>query len=209
MRAEIFFSAEQKAAIAAAIAEVETRTSGEVAVMVVDQSDTYPESLILAGILLGGLSATCIADRWFADSLWSFLPLATLLALLIGWGVGRLPAVKRFFITKTRLEHMVRKQAVQSFYEKGLYKTRDATGVLFFISLFERRVWVLADKGIYDKIPQSTLQEQASVIAQGIKQGNAASVLCHEISKVGEILTQHFPLRPDDTNELSNEVMLV
>jgi len=208
MRAETFFSAEQNAAIAAAIAEVESRTAGEVAVMVMDQSDTYPESRILAGSLLGGVSATVITDRWFAGSLWTLLPLAIGLALFIGWGVGQLPAVQRLFIAKARLEHMVCEQAMQAFYDKGLYKTRDATGVLFFISLFERRVRLLADRGIYEKIPQQTLQEHAAAIALGIKQGNAASALCREIGRVGEILARHFPVRPDDTNELSNEVML-
>lgn len=208
MRSEIFFNEEQKAAIAAAIAEVETRTVGEVAVMVVDQSDTYPESPMLAGILLGGLSATIITDRWLADSLWTFLPLAIGLALCLGWGVGQLPAVKRFFIPKARMEHMVREQALQAFYEKGLYKTRDATGVLFFISLFEHRVWLLADKGIYEKIPQQTLQEHAAAIAQGIRQGDTATALCHGIGRVGEILAMHFPVQPDDTNELSNGVMM-
>ncbi len=208
MQAEFFFSEEQKAAIAVTIAEVESRTAGEVAIMVVDQSDTYPESRILAGILLGGIGATVVTDRWFADSLWTFLPLAIGLALFAGWSVKHLPAVKRFFIPKARLEHMVREQALQSFYEKGLYKTREASGVLFFISLFERRVWILADKGIYAKIPQQALQEHATAIAQGIKGGNAATALCHEIGRVGEILARHFPARPDDTNELSDEVML-
>lgn len=208
MQAATFFNPAQNAAIAAAIAEVETSTSGEVAVMVVDQSDTYPESLVLAGILLGGLSATVVADLWFADSLWTFLPMATGFSLLIGWGVGQWPALKRFFITRARLEHMVREQAVQSFYEKGLYKTRDATGVLFFISLFEHRVWILADQGIYEKISRQTLQEHAVAIAHGIKHGAAASALCRAIGRVGEILSQHFPVRPDDTDELSNEVLL-
>ena len=208
MQAKTFFNPEQKTTITRTIAGVEARTSGELAVMVVDQSDTYPESRILCGILFGGILALVITDLWFSASLWTFLPLFISLALLIGWTVDSLPGVKRFFIPSTRRESMVREEAIQAFYKKGLHNTRDSSGVLFFISLFEHRVWVLADKGIYEKISQKTLQEYAADIASGIKKGQATEALCKAINKVGILLADHFPTRPDDTNELPYEVLL-
>ncbi len=207
MKSETFFSATENAKITQTIQEVELQTSGEVAVMVVEQSDTYPESRILAGIIVGGLLALGITDHWLDDSLWGFLPLAATFAILIAWLVGYLPAIKRFFIPSSRLEEMVREQAVQGFYKQGLYKTRDATGVLFFISLFEHRVWVLADHGIYEKISQESLQGHASEIATGIKKGRAAAALCEEIHRAGEVLAHHFPVREDDSNELPDQVL--
>ena len=207
MNAETFFNKDQSADITRAIQEVEAKTAGEVAVMVVAQSDTYPESRILAGLIIGGLLALGITDLLLDDSLWGFLPLTGILSLLIGWLVGYLPTLRRFFVPAARLEEMVQEQAVQSFYKKGLYKTKDATGVLFFISLFEHRVWVLADQGIYLKISQETLQEYAADIATGIKTGRATESLCREIRRAGEILAQHFPVQDDDTNELSDEVL--
>ena len=208
MKAEIFFSAEEQKKIEAAIFEVETRTAGEVAVMVVDQSDTYPEARILAGVLLGSLLALIVADLSFADSLWFFVPAAALFAMLIGWGVKFLPQVLRVFIPGTRLESRVQDWAVRAFYEKGLYLTRDDTGVLFFLSLFERKVWILADKGIYTKISQEKLQEYAAEMAKGVKEGRAAERLCSEIKNVGDILAEHFPIKPDDTNEISNKIIV-
>jgi len=207
MKSETFFSEAQNAEITRTIQEVELQTSGEVAVMVVDQSDSYPESRILAGMIVGGLLALAVTDLLLDDSLWGFLPLAATFALLIAWLVGYCPAVKRFFIPAARLEEMVREQAVQGFYKQGLYKTRDATGVLFFISLFEHRVWVLADQGIYEKITQESLQAHATDIASGIKDGRAAEALCEEIRRAGEMLSHHFPVRDDDSNELPDQVL--
>ena len=207
MKAETFFSEKEKAEITTAIQEVELKTSGELAVMVVDKSDTYPESRLLAGIIVGALAALGVTDLFFDDSLWVFLPSAVLLTILISWVVGFLPAVQRYFIPAARLEEMVREQAVQGFYKKGLYKTREATGVLFFISLFEHRVWVLADHGIYEKISQETLQGYAVDIAKGIKSGQAADALCREIRRAGEVLAQHFPVGDDDVNELPDQVL--
>jgi putative membrane protein len=176
--------------------------------MVVDQSDTYPEGRIMTGILLGALMALIVTDWFFDDSLWVFAPVTAILAALIGWVSRLLPGLLRFFISVSRLEAKVQERAVRAFYENGLYNTRDDTGVLFFISLFEHKVWVLADEGIYRKISQDDLQEYAVNIAQSIKNGTAAEALCREIRNIGKVLAEHFPIKPDDENELPNKVII-
>jgi len=206
MKAEDFFSTQDKERIAEAVRQVELTTAGEVVVQVVDGSDTYPEGRILAGMVLGGLAALAVTDFWLADNLWLFLPLALVLIAIAGWLVAWLPPLHRFFVHPGRLAGQVAEQALVSFYERGLYKTCGATGVLFFISLFEHKVRVLADQGIYEKISQETLQKYADEVALGVKAGNAPEVLCREIARVGEILALHFPIAADDTNELANEV---
>jgi len=188
MKAETFFSNEDRQQISVAIKEVELQTAGEVAVMVVDRSDSYPEGRILAGVVFGGLAAL-------------------ILTFSLNYLTGFVPAPTKLFISQARLEEEVRKRALAAFYEKGLYKTRDASGVLFFISLFEHRVWILADKGIYEKIAPEALQAHAAAVAGAVKTGNAAQVLCVQIRTVGAILAEHFPIKSDDTNELTNEVM--
>ncbi|MDP2645927.1 MAG: hypothetical protein Q8P24_13390 [Desulfobacterales bacterium] len=208
MRAETFFSPDEMAQIADVTAKVEKKTSGEVAVMVVARSESYPEAGILGGILIGSLLALIFTDLFFHDSLWVFVPAAAGAAVLLGWAMGYFPALKRLFVTKTRLEEQVRQRAERAFYEKGLYKTRDETGILFFISLFEHKVWVLADRGIYAKIAPEELQRYARDVARGVKQGNAAEILCDAIENMGKILAEHFPLRPDDTNEFSDDIIL-
>jgi putative membrane protein len=114
--------------------------------------------------------------------------------------------VLRFFVPAGRLESRVQDRALRAFYEKGLYKTQDDTGVLFFISLFEHRVWILADEGIYSKITHDDLQEYAQDIARGVKSGTATAALCREIHNVGTVLAEHFPIKPGDINELSNKI---
>ena len=208
MKSDTFFTEAEQKQITEEIQRAETMTAGEIAVMVVDRSDTYPEARILAGTIIGSALSLIIADQFFLDSLWYFVPLAVLFSLLLGWGTGYFPGLLRYFVPAGRLDTQVRERAVRAFYEKGLYKTRDKTGVLFFISLFEHKVWLLADEGIYTKIPQETLQEYATDIAKGIKNRTAAEALCREIANVSKILARHFPIQPDDVNELSNKVII-
>jgi putative membrane protein len=208
MKAETFFSKADNERIFAAIREVESKTAGEIAVMVIDRSDTYPEARIMIGILFGGLLSLIVSDLLFDDSLWVFAPVTALLTVLLGWFSQFTPEFLRFFVPASRLESKVEERAVRAFYEKGLYKTRDDTGVLFFISLFEHKVWVLADAGIYRKMTQVDLQRYAGDIARSIKDGTASEALCREIRSVGKVLAEHFPIKPDDVNELSDQVII-
>jgi len=206
-KAETFFSEAENRQIAASIGAVEKKTSGEVVAMVVTASDTYPEASLLAGLTIGGLAALLVTDLLLADSLGYFLPL-----LLCGIvGVGSLakiyPPLLRLFIPDSRLESRVAERALRAFYEKKLHLTRDNTGVLFFISLLEHKVWILADTGIYQKISQETLLDYARKVANGVKQEEACNALCQEIEAVGAVLARHFPVKADDTDELSNQVL--
>ncbi|MDD5760065.1 MAG: TPM domain-containing protein [Desulfobulbaceae bacterium] len=206
--AEHFFSAAEKETIAATIKKVEATTSGEIAVMVVNGSDTYPEGIILGGMVLGGVTALGATDYFFNDSLWMYVPCAVIMALIFGAILKRVSFLHGFFTPAGQINLRVEKRAIQAFYEKGLHKTRDASGVLFFLSLFERKVWVVADQGIYQKITQDELQTYTRHIVEGIKSGKKTEALCHEISRFGQLLALHFPIRPDDTNELPNDVIV-
>ena len=60
LKAEKIFTEEEKKRIAETTCDVESRTIGEVAVMVVDSSDQYIEAEVLGGIFLGSLLSLII-----------------------------------------------------------------------------------------------------------------------------------------------------
>lgn len=208
-QAEKIMGAAEKAEISAAVKDVESRTAGEIAVIFTDRSDDYPEGGLRAGVIIGSLCAIAVSDLLLNSSLWYAVALALILTLLTDWLAHKVPAITRPFISPARLDEMVARRALTAFYDKGLYKTRDKTGVLFFISLFERRVRVMADKGIYEKITPEELQGYAHGIATGIKNKKTAEALTKEIRAVGLVLAKHFPIKDDDTNELPDEVVIV
>ena len=79
---------------------------------------------------------------------------------------------------------------------------------MFFISLMERKVWVLADKGIYKKMDQETLNQFAGMVSQGIKEGRACEVsLCQAVEGVGRLLAEHFPHTPGHVDQLPDQVL--
>lgn len=206
-KSDNFFTDEEKARIKETIQKVESITIGEVAVMVADSSSQYAKAEVIGGIIAGSFISLILTDIYFHSSLWVYIPLSFLLLFLSMPVFKKLPELKLPFIGLKNKEAAVREGAIHAFYEKGLYKTKQNTGVLFFLSLLERKVWIIADKGIYEKIEQETLNRFAKTISKGVKEGRACDALCSVMKDVGDMLATHFPITPDDINELSDEVM--
>jgi putative membrane protein len=202
-----FFSEEEKRKIEATTRNVESRTIGEVVVMVVESSDPYVEADLLGGVLLCSLLSFILTALFFHSSIWYFVPMSFIFFFPSQWFVRKVIPLKALSISGERKEDAVRRRVISAFYEHGLYKTRKNTGVLFLLSLLERKVWVLADKGIHEKIGQESLNQFALLVSEGIREGRPCEALCGAIQKIGELLSKYFPMIPGDTNELSDDVI--
>jgi putative membrane protein len=206
-RADRFFTTEEKERIRRATVDTESRTVGEIAVAVIDHSSPYLESEVIGGMFVSGIVSLVLTVVLFHSSIWSYIPLSFVLFFPARHFFRKMPAAKRIFTGRARRERAVRERALKAFYERGLYKTKHNTGVLFFLSLFERKVWVLADKGIHGKIHQNTLNGFANGVSKGIAAGRACDALVEAIHGMGDILAEHYPVTADDTDELTDEVI--
>lgn len=206
-RAEHFFTKDENERIAKAVKEAESRTIGEIVVMVVDRSDDYFDGEIMGGVLFASLLSVVITSLLFNASMWFFIPLAFVFFFPFRVVLKKYLPLRTAFLGVKRRENAVRHRAVRAFHEKGLTRTRERTGVLFFISLIEHKVWVLADKGIHEKIGQETLNKFAAGVSSGIREGRACDSLCGAIKEAGDLLASHFPVKPGDIDELPNHVI--
>ena len=207
-KAELFFTESDQERLRAAVFDVESRTIGEVVVMVVDASDDYPEAEIIGGIFLSSFVSLILTFLFFHASIFWFVPISFVLFFPSKFLLRSLPHLKKPFLGADRKDEAVRTRAFVAFYEHGLDKTRQRTGVLFFLSLFERKVHILADQGIYSKIGQETLDRYAGIVVKGIKKGHACDALCQAIQDTGQLLSTHFPTIAGDTNELPDAVII-
>jgi putative membrane protein len=211
--AEHFLSKDEQEQIKTAVAEAEKKTSGEIVCMVVSSSYHYPMANVIAATVFAlplALVATHFLGGWLwigTRNIWLFLGLFGILFALFHWVVGRTPSLKRRFISIREINEEVEEAAVTSFFRHGLYRTRDANGVLLFISVFEHKVWLLADQGIHSKIPQKDWDGLVGRVTRGIRKGEGGGAICHVIQTIGELLATHFPVKHDDTDELKNLII--
>jgi len=200
-------------AIRAAVAEAEKRTSGEIVPYVVEESDGYPSAL-WKGTALGAFAGALVAEMvYFLGNFWGgLLPLWIALPSAAGGAVGFLlsayvPAVKRWMAGDNLLDLRTRQRAEMAFLEEEVFRTRDRTGILLFLSLFEHRVVVIGDSGINRQVEQGQWDGIVQTVAAGIRAGRAAEALASGIRQCGELLERYgVAIQPDDFDELSNEL---
>ncbi len=208
-----FLSEAEQRSVTETVQAAEKLTSGEIVPMVVSESHTYPVAPIVGGLFFG-LPPALLSARLFGgmlwlgtDNMWIFLCFF-LLYYVIGYQlVSRLPSLKRFFLSPQRADLAVKRGAAEAFFSEALHNTREANGILLYVSILERRVWVLADKGINEKIDPQVWQEIVDLVTTGIKGGAPCDALCSAIRRIGEILQDHFPIAADDRNELHNLIV--
>jgi putative membrane protein len=211
--AEQFLTPEERQTVTAAVQTAEKRTSGEIVPMIVSESHSYPVAPIVGGVFFALPTALlsarlCGGLLWLGtDNMWLFLFFFAIYYGIGYFSVKRIPRLKRFFFSPIRADLAVQEAAAAAFFSEALYDTRDANGILLYISVFEQRVWVLGDRGIDDKIDPQTWQKIVDLVSQGIKQGSPCQAICDGIERIGEILEQHFPIKADDKNELHNLII--
>lgn len=211
--AQQFLTDEERRRIGDATRNAEGLTSGEIVPMIVSESHEYPlapfaGAVIFALPLALLLTPFIAAPLWLGHrDMWIFLGLFCLLALPAHALIKRSAALKRLFLNKDQVDEEVREAAVTAFFGEKLYKTREENGILIFISVLERRVWVLADSGIDQRIDQRQWQEIVDLITRGIRENRQCEAICEAIGRVGEILRSHFPITDDDHNELHDLIV--
>jgi putative membrane protein len=206
MRADKFFTEEEKERIHQAVIAAEAKTSGEIVPMVVSSSARYTEVELLgviAGLFLGMIAEWFWSDPWGSD----YFNLWPALGALAGFLVCRIPPVKRLLSSKSRIGEAVDRFALASFTEHGLHHTKDHTGILILVSLLEHQVEILADRGINEKVTPGTWDEITRILTAGLKSGAACDAFCKAIARCGEILAAHFPRSADDKDELPNRLV--
>lgn len=193
--------------------EVEAQSAGEIVPYAVERSDRYARAVWTAatlGALAGSLAAALI--RWSGDfwggpvALWIALPPATGAAL--SWlAAATLPALRRLLVPPDVLAERVRQRAAQAFVDQEIFRTRDRSGVLIFLSLFERRVVVRADRGLDGVVSPQEWEEVVEAIAAGMRRGQPGAALADGIRRCAA-LAGRLPARPDDRDELPGQLRL-
>ncbi len=197
---------EDKNAISEAVKSAEGATSGEIVFAVTEASARYHHELLLASIIgMVAVTALYLAlpfDHTIGILLWTQLVSFVLLYAIL----PHLP-LRRLLIPSREMDTRTREAALIEFYSSGLYRTREANGILIYLSLFERRVVVIGDRGIHEKMGNQHWDDVRDKIIAGIRQGKAREGICAAIQSCGDALAQHFPHRPDDVNELPDQVI--
>lgn len=99
-------------------------------------------------------------------------------------------------------------ERARALFEKlGMTATAERNGVLIYLAWKDRKLAVLGDAGIDVKVGADYWNGIVEMIVTDFRDDRYGDGLVKAVTEVGRRLSDHFPRKADDRNELSNDVM--
>lgn len=97
-------------------------------------------------------------------------------------------------------------EGLRVFKKLEMEKTEARNGVLVFLALEDKKMALVADKGINDLVPENFWQSTRDIMISYFKKDEIIEGLEKGLHEIGQQLSTYFPYQQNDTNELSNEI---
>lgn len=98
------------------------------------------------------------------------------------------------------------KRAVNVFQKLGMHQTDLRNGVLIYVSFSDRKLAIIGDKGIHERVPTDFWESTRNKMIAEFKENRFAAGIIAAIEEAGKQLRSYFPYMENDQNELSNEI---
>lgn len=187
--------------LADCVKEIERGSNAELVIVVRARSGSYVQADLLFGALIAfaGLLFLLFSPVTF-HQVWVVVDVV-LLFLLGSFISSRSNSIRRLLTTKEFRATAVRTGAAATFYEAGIANTDAAMGVLVYLSLLERRLELIADRGVLKAVPAQSWNEEIYKLHRIAREPDTSTFVA-AVRRLGELLSQHLPATGENPNEL-------
>jgi putative membrane protein len=187
------------------IKHIEKNSQIEMVVVLRPRSADYRDIAWVWGVFGAWLGFTYVmfAPEYFIDDIVYATPIA---AFLSGFALAHLPLLTRLSIKKTRLEKSVEIMARAIFQKGGIQHTQAKIGVLVYVSWLEKRVVLLADKGVEMALPVSEWQTLRADFQSIFHERKPLDELIAQLEKSQPVFSRYLPPLANDINELPDDL---
>ena len=103
-----------------------------------------------------------------------------------------------------------RERALDHFARLNVWDTDDNAGVLIYLLLSDRRVEIVADRGIHARVGDTAWETICGAMQQEFAAGRFEAGVLSGLASVSDLLQQHFPAKPgEDRNEQPDAPLVV
>lgn len=102
-----------------------------------------------------------------------------------------------------------RDRAVEVFSRLRVWDTEGNSGVLIYVQLVDRRVEILADRGIHRRVGDAPWQAICRAMEVDFGAGRFEAGALAGVTAVGALLARHFPAGDSNPDELPNSPVLL
>ncbi|MBA2934757.1 hypothetical protein HZF05_11680 [Sphingomonas sp. CGMCC 1.13654] len=220
------FNEADRIRIGQAVTAAEANSDGEIVTVVAEQSDSYNDVVLHWAVLVLFLAVAVVAaipgrlillldivaggwDTWTPGELIAILLVALAVKFLIARWIFGLKPIRLALTPHGTKARRVRRRALLLFRLATENRTRAKTGVLLYLSLAEHRAEIIADAAISAKVTPETWGAAMAALIDAVKDDRPGDGMVASIGQIGQVLSEHFPRSPDDTNELPDRLILL
>jgi putative membrane protein len=190
-----------------AIEAIEKVSAVEVVVAVRPQVQRWLVPHIVIGVI--AMLAT-LAFQLFSEDyefeLWTILLMPAFAALAGGLLVEAIPPLTRA-VTPARIrDAAVDTAARAAFVELGVHATKGRTGLLVLIAIHERRVALVGDLALVERVGEASLIRRAHTLETALPDGGEA--VAAALAKLADDFAAALPRDADDVNELPDIIQI-
>ena len=217
------FSESDRQQVSAAVAAAESHTSAEIVAAVAGASGRYDRPEDIIGLWTGLIAMGVTWSLWSIEipeqGSWAersplvqlaALVLAVVLGFVVGAVVGsRIGWLRRMFTPRRQMHEEVWARARQVFYDRRVSRTAGRSGLLIYVSLYERTAAIVADQAVLEKLGPQALDDLCSQLTAQLRRGTPTAAFCSTIASAGQRLAPVLPRAADDVNELGDALVLL
>lgn len=96
--------------------------------------------------------------------------------------------------------------AIQVFNKLKMQATKERNGVLIYLSFKDKKLAILGDIGIDEKVGSDFWTSTKDQLILDFKNNQFREGITNAVIEVGKRLKEYFPHQADDSDELSNEI---
>jgi uncharacterized membrane protein len=102
-----------------------------------------------------------------------------------------------------------RSRAVELFGQLRVWDTEHNSGVLIYLLLADKRVEIVADRGIHSKVGDTAWETICGEMQRAFAAGRFEQGVNSGVAAISDLLAAHFPRRKGGANELPNEPVVL
>lgn len=187
--------------LAQCVKEIEQDTDAELVIVVRGVSGHYRQADYLFGALIAFAGLLCLLFLP-VDFHQYWVPVDVALLFVAGaYFCSRSSGVRRLLTAKKFRALAVRAGAAAMFYDAGIANTNAEMGILIYLSLLERRLELIADRGVLKAVPPLEWNQNLFALKQAGRDPDLETLL-KALRDLGALLGKHLPATGENPNEL-------
>lgn len=188
------------------IEDIENNSLVEVVSIIRSKSGNYRDiSLWIASVAMFVTASWLMFSKFEVNVYYIYL--ITIVSFVIFYLIAELiKPLKRLFVKKKRIKKNVEIYGRAIFQKGGIRFTNARIGVLFYMSLFEKQVFIIPDRGALTAVPDEDWQKIKTDFNNIFTEKDIPEAFIRELKKCKEIFAKYILPIENDINELPDDL---